>query len=92
MSSGLQTFFSPLLTMFSFRDFCFLSRLRSVFFFRNGNERKLDFELKEDDIVRVATRMLPLVNLIIAKTKEIFSGEPSMTLKVNIQLIYSHSS
>ncbi|KAI3988330.1 hypothetical protein MKX01_012119 [Papaver californicum] len=49
---------------------------------RNCNEQRLDLELKEDDIVRIARKVLPVANFIIFKTRELFSGEPSMTLKV----------
>ncbi|XP_042500844.1 reticulon-like protein B17 isoform X2 [Macadamia integrifolia] len=49
---------------------------------RNEEPKKQDFKLKEDDILRAARLILPAANLAIAKTREIFSGEPSMTLKV----------
>ncbi|OVA11518.1 Aminotransferase [Macleaya cordata] len=55
---------------------------------RNNNDQKLDFELKEDDIVRVARKMLPVANLVISKMRELFSGEPSMTLKVAPFLLF----
>ncbi|XP_062152527.1 reticulon-like protein B17 isoform X2 [Alnus glutinosa] len=49
---------------------------------RNNIEKKRDLKLKEDDIFRLAKAILPATNLAISKTREIFSGEPSMTLKV----------
>ncbi|XP_041004911.1 reticulon-like protein B17 [Juglans microcarpa x Juglans regia] len=49
---------------------------------RNNDEKKHDFKLKEDDIFRLAKVILPATNLAISKTRELFSGEPSMTLKV----------
>ncbi|KAM3697474.1 hypothetical protein ACB094_06G117300 [Castanea mollissima] len=50
---------------------------------RNNNiEKKRDFKLKEDDILRLGKLILPATNLAISKTRELFSGEPSMTLRV----------
>ncbi|MED6146820.1 hypothetical protein PIB30_038221 [Stylosanthes scabra] len=49
---------------------------------RNQVEKKRDFKLKEDDILRLAKLILPTLNLTISVTRELFSGEPSMTLKV----------
>ena len=52
---------------------------------RNNNiEKKRDFKLKEDDILRLGKLILPATNLAISKTRELFSGEPSMTLRVII--------
>lgn len=55
--------------------------------FRNNNEEKKrnEFKLKEDDILRCGRLILPATNLAISKTRELFSGEPSMTLKVLTQ-------
>ncbi|PIA35137.1 hypothetical protein AQUCO_03600062v1 [Aquilegia coerulea] len=55
---------------------------------RNKDERKLDIKLKEDDIVRLARVFLPTTNLIIAKLTEIFSGDPSTTLKLAPFLLF----
>lgn len=44
----------------------------------------MEVSLKEDDILRVIKVILPALNLVISKTRELFSGEPSMTLKVII--------
>ncbi|KFK29369.1 hypothetical protein AALP_AA7G125100 [Arabis alpina] len=41
-----------------------------------------ELKLSEGDVLRVARRMLPITNLAISKTSELFSGEPAMTLKV----------
>nr|GEW29326.1 reticulon-like protein B17 [Tanacetum cinerariifolium] len=49
---------------------------------RNGVETKRKVRLKEDDILRAARIVLPAVNFVISKARELFSGEPSMTLKV----------
>lgn len=38
--------------------------------------------LKEEDILRATRVVLPAANLAISMTRELFSGEPSMTLKV----------
>ncbi|CAN6549636.1 unnamed protein product [Malus baccata var. baccata] len=43
---------------------------------------KCDLLLKEGDILGVARRILPVVNLALSKTRALFSGETSMTLKV----------
>ncbi|KAL5573565.1 hypothetical protein UlMin_023162 [Ulmus minor] len=49
---------------------------------RNNNENNRELKLKEEDILRVAKVILPFINLAISKTRELFSGEPSMTLKI----------
>nr|XP_043607695.1 reticulon-like protein B17 [Erigeron canadensis] len=49
---------------------------------RNGTENKRDIKLKEDDILRAARVVLPALNFAISKARELFSGDPSMTLKV----------
>ncbi|XP_074276093.1 reticulon-like protein B18 [Silene latifolia] len=38
--------------------------------------------LKEEDILKVIRIVLPVLNLAISKAAQLFSGEPSMTLKV----------
>ncbi|XP_026421149.1 reticulon-like protein B17 [Papaver somniferum] len=55
---------------------------------RYSNEQRLNLELKEDDIVRIARKVLPVANFVIVKTRELFSGEPSMTLKVAPILLF----
>lgn len=56
---------------------------------RSGDDRKPDqeprkeFKLSDDDIVRAAKYVLPVANASIRVTRELFSGEPAMTLKVN---------
>ncbi|XP_043688265.1 reticulon-like protein B18 isoform X1 [Telopea speciosissima] len=55
---------------------------------RNKESKKQDFKLKEDDIIRAARVILPAANLAIAKTREVFSGDPSMTLKVAPILLF----
>ncbi|KAL8201495.1 hypothetical protein R6Q57_012834 [Mikania cordata] len=49
---------------------------------RNGIESKRELKLKEDDILRAARALLPAVNLALSITQKLFSGEPSMTLKM----------
>ncbi|KAL0443967.1 UNVERIFIED_CONTAM: Reticulon-like protein B17 [Sesamum latifolium] len=41
-----------------------------------------EIKLKEDDILRVGRLVLPAANLAISRMREVFSGEPAMTLKV----------
>ncbi|KAF8413831.1 hypothetical protein HHK36_001825 [Tetracentron sinense] len=58
-----------------------------AFFFNSFSQRDeedkiKDFKLKEDSIVRAARVMLPVANLVIVRTRELFSGEPAITLKV----------
>ncbi|XP_010540878.1 PREDICTED: reticulon-like protein B17 [Tarenaya hassleriana] len=49
---------------------------------RNKEETRREFHVREEDILRIARRVLPATNFAISKTRELFSGEPSMTLKV----------
>ncbi|VYS52961.1 unnamed protein product [Arabidopsis thaliana] len=49
---------------------------------RKNEDTKRAFHVSEDDVLRLARRVLPATNFLISKTSEIFSGEPSMTLKV----------
>ncbi|KAF8118321.1 hypothetical protein N665_0005s0088 [Sinapis alba] len=49
---------------------------------RNKEDNKREFHVTEDDVLRLARRFLPAANFLISKTSELFSGEPSMTLKV----------
>lgn len=49
---------------------------------RDGREVKREFQLTEDDILRMGRLILPAANLAISKTRELFSGEPAMTLKL----------
>ncbi|XP_015953706.1 reticulon-like protein B17 [Arachis duranensis] len=49
---------------------------------RNQVEKMSKGKLKEDDILHLAKLILPALNFAISKTRELFSGEPSMTLKV----------
>lgn len=48
-----------------------------------------NFQLTEEDIVRVARVVLPVANEVLSKSREIFSGEPSMTLKVAPILLFT---
>ncbi|MFS8031052.1 hypothetical protein Hanom_Chr17g01541221 [Helianthus anomalus] len=49
---------------------------------RNGIRTNREVKLKEEDVLRAARVVLPVVNFVISKAGELFSGEPSMTLKV----------
>ncbi|XP_012088231.1 reticulon-like protein B17 isoform X2 [Jatropha curcas] len=49
---------------------------------RSNVEKRSNFKLKEEDILKLGRLILPPANLAISKTRELFSGEPSMTLKV----------
>lgn len=57
--------------------------LQCVVTFRKNEDTKRAFHVSEDDVLRSARRVLPATNFFISKTSELFSGEPSMTLKVN---------
>ncbi|KAI3714033.1 hypothetical protein L1987_72623 [Smallanthus sonchifolius] len=54
---------------------------------RNGTTNKRELQLKEEDILRAARVVLPAVNFAISKAGELFSGEPSMTLKMTPLLL-----
>ncbi|KAL0733456.1 hypothetical protein Bca4012_009666 [Brassica carinata] len=47
-----------------------------------NQDAKREFHVTEDDVLRLSRRLLPAANFLISKTSELFSGEPSMTLKV----------
>ncbi|KAJ4729758.1 Reticulon-like protein [Melia azedarach] len=49
---------------------------------RNNGEQRRGFKLRDEDILRFGRLILPAANLAISKTRELFSGEPLMTLKV----------
>ncbi|CAD5319030.1 unnamed protein product [Arabidopsis thaliana] len=49
---------------------------------RKNEDTKRVFHVSEDDVLRLARRVLPATNFLISMTSELFSGEPSMTLKV----------
>ncbi|KAK4398060.1 Reticulon-like protein B18 [Sesamum angolense] len=49
---------------------------------RDGDGIRREIKLKEDDILRVGRLVLPAANLAISRIREVFSGEPAMTLKV----------
>ncbi|XXG66825.1 hypothetical protein AAC387_Pa06g0316 [Persea americana] len=61
--------------------------LAMAFFYNSFSQRHRDdrihgFKLKEEDIIRATRVILPAANAAIAMTRELFSGEPSMTLKM----------
>ncbi|OIW08353.1 hypothetical protein TanjilG_03029 [Lupinus angustifolius] len=64
---------------FLFLGVSFLSNSLSQ---RTQVEKRGFAKLKEDDILRFAKLILPALNFAISKTRALFSGEPSMTLKV----------
>lgn len=49
---------------------------------RENSKLRCHVKLKEEDILRAARIILPVVNLGLSKTRDLFSGEPSMTLKI----------
>lgn len=51
-------------------------------------ERRAGIKLTEEEVFRVARIILPVVNAALAKSQEIFSGEPLMTLKVSPVLLF----
>jgi hypothetical protein len=51
-------------------------------YFSETVEEKCYVKLKEDDVLHLAKLILPALNFAISKTRVLFSGEPSMTLKV----------
>ncbi|KAK9284908.1 hypothetical protein L1049_024089 [Liquidambar formosana] len=59
-----------------------VSFLSNSFCQRDNVEKQRECKLKEEDILRAARVILPAANLAISKTRELFSGEPHMTLKV----------
>ncbi|CAI0385277.1 unnamed protein product [Linum tenue] len=68
---------------FGFGSLCFLSScFAKGINFRNTNANERDGRLKDEDILRLGRLILPPANLAISKTRQLFSGEPSMTLKV----------
>ncbi|KAL4567744.1 hypothetical protein LXL04_023337 [Taraxacum kok-saghyz] len=77
-------------TGISFSMFPVISHLSllclGVSFFSNSiaqsSESKKKRKLKEDDILKAARVILPVLNFVISKAREVFSSEPSMTLKV----------
>lgn len=51
-------------------------------YFSKGVEEKSYVKIKEDDVLRLAKLILPALIFAISRTRVLFSGEPSMTLKV----------
>ncbi|XP_047336222.1 reticulon-like protein B17 [Impatiens glandulifera] len=49
---------------------------------RENAEKRPELKLGEEDILRMARLILPTINLALSKTRQLFSGEPTMTLKV----------
>ncbi|OMO96923.1 Reticulon [Corchorus capsularis] len=47
-------------------------------------EKRNELKLREADFLRLARLILPAANFAISKMRELFSGEPSMTIKVII--------
>ncbi|ESW04786.1 hypothetical protein PHAVU_011G125100 [Phaseolus vulgaris] len=59
-----------------------VSFFSNTVFQRNQIEKRSFAKLKEDDILHLAKLILPALNFAISKTRELFSGEPCMTLRV----------
>ncbi|KAK1324734.1 Reticulon-like protein B17 [Acorus calamus] len=55
---------------------------RDTFLQRQDNNQRCNYRLKEEDALHLVRVALPVVNAVIEKTGDVFSGEPSMTLKV----------
>ncbi|KAG0515955.1 hypothetical protein BDA96_10G321700 [Sorghum bicolor] len=51
-------------------------------------ENKRSFQLTEEDVLRASQAVLPIANSMISMAQVIFSGEPSMTLKVLPVLLF----
>ncbi|KAG2658071.1 hypothetical protein PVAP13_1KG275325 [Panicum virgatum] len=51
-------------------------------------ERGRSFQLTEEDLLRASRAVLPIANSVISTAQVIFSGEPSMTLKVLPVLLF----
>lgn len=49
---------------------------------RSEEQRRQRFVMKEENLLQITTTLLPILNASIAMTQEVFSGDPSMTLKV----------
>ncbi|KAK6241721.1 hypothetical protein SCA6_007110 [Theobroma cacao] len=88
---GCLCFFSSFFTKgVTFSIFSLISQIGLLFlgvsFFSNSIchnvEKRNEFKLSEEDFLKPARLILPATNLAISKTRELFSGEPSMTLKV----------
>lgn len=68
--------------------------LALAFFYDSFTQRKLKtnkkegLHLTEEEVLRVARVILPVLNAALAKSQEIFSGKPLMTLKVGPVLIF----
>ncbi|KAE8668185.1 Reticulon-like protein B18 [Hibiscus syriacus] len=83
----LSSFFTKGVT---FSIFSVLSHIGLLFlgvsFFSNSVchnvEKKNEFNLREEDFLTLAKLVLPATNLAISVIRKLFSGEPSMTLKV----------
>lgn len=80
-------------TGINFSIFSVISRLGLLFlgvsFFSNSYCQRENIEnrveyyrLKEEDVLRLGRIILPAANLMISVARELFSGKPSMTLKV----------
>ncbi|XP_057455631.1 reticulon-like protein B17 [Lotus japonicus] len=84
----LSSFFTKGVNFSIFSALCQLAILLLAFsFFSNSVSQRDQAEkgyakLKEDDILRLTNLILPAFNLAISKTRELFSGEPSITLKL----------
>ena len=48
-------------------------------------QNKISFQLMEEDKLRASQAVLPIANSMISAAQVIFSGEPSMTLKVSLK-------
>ncbi|KAH9605503.1 hypothetical protein KSS87_004672 [Heliosperma pusillum] len=62
--------------------FLAVSFMSNILHQREIEPKRREVCLKEEDFLKVIRVVLPVLNLAISKTAQLFSGEPSMTLKV----------
>ncbi|KAJ8432830.1 hypothetical protein Cgig2_008544 [Carnegiea gigantea] len=74
---------------FGFGCLCFLSScFTKGLNIRENVPMTREVKLTEEDVLRVIRVVLPALNLAICKTRKLFSGEPSTTLKVAIFFLF----
>ncbi|CAA7402534.1 unnamed protein product [Spirodela intermedia] len=56
---------------------------------RNEEKARRILRVKEEDILRATRLVLPVINAVIATIQDIFSGEPTMTLRVAPVLLFT---
>ncbi|CAA6665777.1 unnamed protein product [Spirodela intermedia] len=56
---------------------------------RNEEKARRILRVKEEDILRATRLVLPVINAVIATIQDIFSGQPTMTLRVAPVLLFT---